>query len=664
MYFKLATRNIKRSLKDYAIYFLTLVFGVCIFYTFNSIESQKVMMKLSEYQAQGFNRIGRVMSATSVFIACILGFLIIYANNYLIKRRKKEFGVYLTLGMEKGKISKVLFIETIIIGIISLGIGLVLGMLLSQGISVFTAKLFQVRLEQFKFVFSLDACVKTVTYFLIIYFIVFLFNTVSISKVQLINLLTQGKKNEKVKLKNIKWSVAVFILSVIILGTAYYKMLNMSLDILDADLLIPIILGVIGTFLFFFSLSGFFLKVFQNNKKKYFKNLNMFMLRQINSKINTAFVSMSFICLMLFIAICTLAGGLGINKAINKDISDLTHYDATLFGFGQVPVEKLLENNNIDINKYTDEYINYYTYTNKMGKDQLGIKDYLSKEAAEKNKSYFEVSQNSVIPIMKLSDFNKAMEMVKKEKITLNKGEYAVFGDTNTLMDGLQEALDNSTKIKANGVELIPSKNPAIEVTIYNDLMKRNYCTFVVEDSLAEGLIPINSFLSLNYKGDKQQMEKSYTEDIRKVITNEKNGVMSITKERLLADSASLGAMISYLAIYLGVIFLITSAALLALQQLSESADNVERYKLLRKIGVDDDMINSSVMVQIGIYFMVPLSLALIHSLVGLKIAGEVVKLFGSINILNHILVTTILLVVIYGGYFFATYSGVKKMVR
>ena len=153
MYSKLAFRNLKRSFKDYTIYFLTLVFGVCIFYTFNSIQSQSIMMELNDMQASAFEQVENIMGYASIFVSFILAFLIIYANNYLIKRRKKEFGIYMTLGMEKGNLSKIIFIETLLVGIISLAIGLGLGILLSQGLSVLTAKMFQVNLIKFKFLF-------------------------------------------------------------------------------------------------------------------------------------------------------------------------------------------------------------------------------------------------------------------------------------------------------------------------------------------------------------------------------------------------------------------------------------------------------------------------------------------------------------------------------
>ena len=162
MYFKLAIKNLKKSLKDYTIYFLTLVFGVCIFYTFNSIESQRVMMDLNDMQAAAFQLTDIVMAVASVFISFVLGFLIVYANNYLIKRRKKEFGIYMTLGMENKQLSRLIFVETMLIGFISLVVGIGLGVLLSQGLSIFTAQLFKVNLVNFTFVFSKISFIKKI----------------------------------------------------------------------------------------------------------------------------------------------------------------------------------------------------------------------------------------------------------------------------------------------------------------------------------------------------------------------------------------------------------------------------------------------------------------------------------------------------------------------
>ncbi|MBI6871256.1 ABC transporter permease [Clostridium aciditolerans] len=667
MYTKLAKRNMERSLRDYTIYFLTLVFGVCIFYTFNSISSQKIMMKLNEYQLHIFQKIDELMGIVSIFISCILGFLIIYANSYLIKRRKKEFGIYLTLGMESREISNILLIETILIGIFSLGIGLFLGVFLSQGMSIFTAKLFHVKLESFKFTFSSGAFIKTIVYFTVMYIVVFLFNTISITKLELIDLLTDGRKNEKIKVKSLKTSMIIFIISIILIAGAYYIILSNNLRIIFADItiIIPITLVVIGTFLFFFSLSGFLLRLVQNSKRIYLKELNMFLLRQINSRINTTFMSMSFVSLMIFMSICLLAGGFSISKTLNKNIDDLPQYDVTLLYDGKLPINEFL-NKNINLNYYAEDYVTYYDYYNKNEDEYLGIKTYIGKEEGEKNKSNVDVAKDRLITIMKLSDFNSIMKFYKKEGITLNKGEYAAFGDIKELLPSIQKAMDKKTKIKVGGQELIPSKKPVMEVTMEGIPAKGNACTFIVRDELAEELVPGLGFLDLNFKGDKAKKEKEFLKEVHTLSESKKNEITLIcnTNEQLRASVFGMAGMVSYLVLYMGLIFLIISAAILSLQQLSQSADNIERYKFLKKMGVDDEMLNKTILTQTAIYFMLPLFLALIHSIVGLKVAKVVVNYLGTVNVTGQFLITALIFIIIYGGYFWTTYIGARKMVK
>ena len=447
MYAKLAIRNIKRSFKDYSIYFLTLVFGVAIFYTFNSIESQTIMMNLSEAEKSAFEMVNVVMSVASVFISAILGFLIIYASNYLIKRRKKEFGIYMTLGMEKGTLSKILFIETLCIGILSLIVGLVVGTLLSQGLSIFTAKLFQVDIVRFKFVFSKSAFIKTLVCFAIIYLIVLLFNSNVIRKVKLIDLLNAAKKNQDIKVRNLWLSVVIFIISITLLGGAYYYVLKMGVAIITSSLFIIVAMGALGTFLFFFALSGFLLKVMQSNKNKYFKNLNMFILRQINSKINTTFISMTFICLMLFVSICTLSGGLGINKSINQGLKYLSQFDASFWNYQGLDIKEELMNKGIDLDSIANSYSEYKLYDN-----DYSYRDFLTEEAINKTKKYYPVFSNENIPVMKVSEFNSVMEMIGKEQVKLADDKYMVCSDVKDFKKYINKDFRNSLD------DLLPQK--------------------------------------------------------------------------------------------------------------------------------------------------------------------------------------------------------------
>lgn len=657
MYSKLAFRNIKRSLKDYTMYFLTLVFGVCVFYTFNAIESQSVMMELSDMQKNAFQLVDSVMGGISVFVALTLGFLIIYANNYLIKRRKKEFGIYMTLGMEKGSLSKIVFIETLLIGIVSLIFGLIIGIFLSQGISVVTAKLFKADLTKFKFAFSSSAFLRTVICFAIIYCVVLIFNFIIIRKVRLINLLTSSKKNESIKVKNIWVSVIIFILSILCIGYAYYDVLNKGLSTIGFNVNgLCLLSGSVGTFLFFFSLSGFLLKLAQSNRKYYLRDLNMFVLRQINSKINTNFISMSFICLMLFISICTFSGGMGINKGLNDDLKDLTQFDISFWDYNGKEIEEVLKLNGLDLSNQKVKYAGYIEYDS-----EFSYNEFLSKKAREKGKSYFPIAKNQNIFAIKLSDFNRTMELLGREKINLHKNQYAVLSDIDDVIPLLEGSLDNKKNIMISGTILNPYKNKVIKATTYNQMMKSNLCTFIVDDSLIGSLVAKSSILNINCEGNKESIEELVGKSIRGKYSDSNFKTHYLTKEELIDNSVGIGAVAAYLGIYIGIIFLLTSSAVLALQQLSESTENIERYDLLRKIGVDNLIINKSLFRQIAIYFMMPLSLAIVHSVVGLIVVSKIVSLLGSSGIMINVVVTAIFIVIIYGGYFVATYLGAKK---
>ncbi|MDU5110657.1 MAG: ABC transporter permease [Clostridium sp.] len=656
MYSKLAFRNLKRSFKDYAIYFLTLVFGVCIFYAFNSIQSQGIMLDFSEVQKEAFEMVDQVMGYASIFISFVLAFLIIYANNYLIKRRKKEFGVYMTLGMDKGKLSKILFIETLLVGIISLVIGLGLGIIISQGLSLLTAKMFQVKISHFKFVYSHSAMIKTIISFGIIYILVLMFNSVSIGKVQLIDLLNSSKQNENIKVRNVWVSVFTFIISLVMIGLAYYTVLDNGASTIGINGT-SILLGAGGTFLFFFSLSGFLLKLVQSNKRFYLKNLNMFVLRQINSKINTVFISMSFICLLLFTGICMLAGGLGISSALNSDLKDLTHHDLTIINYDGVDIEEYFKEKGLVLGDYSDDYVSYINY-----KSDLKYNDIIKEEDRKELKDLYPIATNSEVQIISLSKFNELMKMDNKKEISLNPGEYAIFSDIKEANKALNTAIKEDKEININGNILKPSDNKVIELVAYNDIMKNNICTIIVNDNIVSDLTPYTSYVNMSYKNDDSKIIIAKIEEV-----NKRSGdtyFVSNDKESLLASSSSMGATIAYLGIYMGGIFLITSAAILALQQLSESTNNIARYNLLKKIGVDEKLINKSLLIQIAIYFLMPLSLALIHSIAGLEFSKRVITMFGSISIMKNVLIALAVLVVIYGGYFISTYFGAKKNIN
>lgn len=687
MLFKISIKNIRKSFKDYAIYFFTLILGVAVFYVFNAIDSQTVMLKVNSSVYEIIKLMTDILSGVSVFVSFILGFLIIYASRFLIKRRNKEFGIYMILGMGKRKISLILFIETMLIGVISLAVGIVLGTVASQFMSVIVANMFDADMTGFRFIFSSEACVKTIVYFAIMYVLVMLFNTFSISKCRLIDLLNAGKKNEKVTMKNPLICTFVFAVAVGMLSYAYWLVTAgfFRLNVID-KMWLPIGLGCAATFLIFWSVSGLLIKIFTSIKSVYYRGVNSFVLRQFGSKINTMVFSTTVICLMLFITISVLAGALSMKDSLKKSLSECAPVDMQVRlkysdeadASDADRICRLLTDNGFDTDTYLKDITAYNMYrTGLTAADTLG-------EYAD-----ILISTNPLVDLsgqelfMKLSDYNRVAGLYGLQQHSLNEDEYIVIANYKYMVDIRNAALKNGQTIAVGEKTYRPRYSECMDGFVTISAQRINDGIFVLPDDAFDDSRLYITGISANYKsGDKAWKNSADNKLVDTVkLINKKNSqsmdsddsetsgsvgslVNCETKGGIAQNGVGLGALVTFIALYLGIIFLISSAAILALKELSDSADNKERYGTLRKIGVDERMIDMALLRQIGIFFAFPLLLAVIHSIFGLKFVNLILSTMGMSSMMASVGTTAVFLVLIYGGYFVLTYICSRGIIK
>lgn len=684
MLFKISLKNIRKSLKDYTVYFFTLILGVAIFYVFNAIDSQSVMLDVRENMMDIIKLMNDMLSGVSVFVSCILGFLIIYASRFLIKRRNKEFGIYLTLGMSKRKISAILFFETLLIGIVSLVAGLVIGTILSQFMSVIVANMFDADMTKFKFIFSMKACVKTLIYFAIMYVLVMIFNTFSISRCKLIDLLNAGKKTEKVTMKNPVVCTIVFVIGAGILSYAYWMVTRGVRTLNTFDKIgIPIALGCVATFLIFWSVSGFMIRIFTSIKSVYYKGVNSFVLRQFCSKINTTVFSTTVICIMLFITISVLSAALSMKDSLSKDLDsmcpvdvqlakysydamseayatsqDMNEKDREMLEDSKLSIIETLNNSGFDAQKYFKDVAEYNIYnTGLTVKDTLG----------DINTDDYQFMADTIMPVMTIGDYNSVARLYGNSTYELNDDEYIIVADYKNMVMIRNQALKKGIILSVNGKEYKPRYSECMDGFVHIGVQNMNDGILVVPDNAVKPQQVRNMGLSADYRADTKEERYSIEtqlDNLMKNISFQTSFISWNSKIDLAESSVGLGALVTFIALYLGIIFLISSAAILALRELSDSADNKERYGMLRKLGVDERMIDMALFKQIGIFFAFPLILALIHSVFGIKFINIILATMGMSSMAASIGLTLAFVAVIYGGYFLITYLCSRSIIR
>ena len=672
MLFKLSLRNLKKSFKDYTIYFLTLVLGVAIFYVFNALDSQGVMQSVSASTREIIQLMLVMLAGVSVFVSVILGFLIVYANNFLIRRRKKEFGVYLTLGMSRGAISRILLGETVLIGLISLGVGIVIGVFASQLMSILVARMFEADMSAYTFTFSPGAAGKTVVYFGIMYLLVILFNAAAISRYKLLDLLTAGRKNEKVRMKNPVVSGVLFVISLGLLGYCYLSVLGILGTLNRNRTLLLIFLGSAATFLFFWSLSGILLRVVQARRGFYLKDLNLFVFRQMNSRVNTMVFSMTVICLMLFMTIGVLSCGVSVNQSMTAEFEAMTPRDVCMTKGMEADERQSFE----DAGKGIEEYllgkglalgevlregyteVTSYVLPGLTWESTLGA----SKEQVMEQFPMLDWSQRE--EFVPLSAYNRMAECFGIPTYELGEDEYLLLCTFDPMKVIRDTALRAGASLTIGGRQYVPRFEESQDGYLSMNSSRSLLGLYVLPDSAFEDgeFVPYCNYLAGDYEADSEEEREVF--EVRIADATKRTPIYAFSKIALRENSIGIGAIMTFIALYLGVIFLISSAAVLALKELSEASDNRDRYRILRELGADQGMVRGALFRQIGIFFLLPLLLAFVHAVFGVQFVNRMLVILNGGSQMGAILFTAVFIALIYGGYFWATYVGSRRIVE
>lgn len=324
---KLAWGNVRRAGRDYLVYLLTLTLGATVFYAFNTISMQVDIAGIDE---KGLAQVmGSMLGDLTYFLAGVMAFLIVYANNFIMKRRKKEFGLYQVLGMGRGRVATIMALETVIVSVGAFVAGIVLGVGLSQLMTFFTASLFKTQIANFHFFFSVHAFSLTLACMLVMFVLTLLLNLRAVRRTKLIELMGAERRNESIKTRNPWIAIAIFAVGVVLVGVAYYRLLRdgFPLTATDSKLQeamnqfgITTAMVTVGTFALFWGLSGMLIKLLQSLRGVYWRGLNMFIVRQLAAKVNTVCFSMGVIAMLLFLAITSVTCGMSIANVMNENL--------------------------------------------------------------------------------------------------------------------------------------------------------------------------------------------------------------------------------------------------------------------------------------------------------------------------------------------------------
>ena len=698
MYLKLALSNVAKSVKDFAVYFITLVIGVSVFYAFNSVEEQSLVLDMSEAQGAAMDILNMLIPMVSTLIAIVLAFLVIYASRFLARRRNKEFAMYQLLGMTRGQIVSITAAETLIVGAASLIAGIVVGIGISQLLLMLTASMFEVEVPGFTFFISGAAVLRTVAVFAAIFAITILVTSRRVAMTPLIDLMKDGSRNEEIRLRSLPLSFVLFIVACALIGFSYELLIENGL-MPSPKFFAATVLVCVGTVLFFYSLSGFLLKLLQMIKPLYFRGLNMFAVRQIAARANSGFVSMSVICMTLFFAMTSVCGGIGICTALQDSLDKTTAYDASVSTYwveesGGMTEDAIGADENPSM-AFAIEHDRSMAEGLAACTDSVGAPAFneMVEESAQLDYRFGNLTFGDLdavaprplisysgeavvapgytqqpLPVIALSQANAALELAGKDPITLADGRAMITGDNDITLGFLRDVCASEPVITLFGHELKVEPEPLVTTLETSGTPMQVGAIIVADDVIPEDAAWYRSVLNVRYDNGNKDAEAEFSTFASRLQASDNPDTWPInlytTRQETLDASVSLSTAVSYLAIYIGLILVVACAAILAIQQLTAASDNRNRYELLSKIGASRAMIDGALFKQIAVAFLFPLVLGIAHTACAMVCVIDIVQVFGSVDIGAVSIIAAACFVAVYGLYFLVTYLTARSFIK
>ncbi|KXG88483.1 ABC transporter permease [Fannyhessea vaginae] len=685
LYIKLAWGNFRRALKDFAVYFVTLMLSVSLFYSFNTLTNQAFFVELSSSTSRLVLRMAVLITGLSIFLMIVIGILIVYANVFFMRRRVREFATYLLLGMKKSSLAFVILIENYIVGICALIVGLLVGVVVSQFSSLAVLKLFNSPVERFHFLLVPQAVIFTACMFGVVFVLSTLCATFVISRTRLSVLFRSSFASDRFKIKNPWITLVLFVVSVLLIAQAYRMF---SYEVLTANdggtFLYCTALVVLGTALFFYSVSTAFTQIARAIKPLYYRGLNLYVVRQFASRINSSWISMTMICATIFIALCTLSIGFTAVASIRTQESLMapTDFFADFIckdGYEPEQTDKLVSlmaqeipswnttvRGTARLTSYTlGEADNVYTIANLIS--DCG----LSKEQAIDGVP-IDVAVNPVY-FVGCSEYNRFRALAGLQPIELadNEVRFASYPGLADQTDSLASSGKTITLAdKYHNVRIKPKLK-------LSDLagLSSNPCSLIVPDSWVHTMKPRQTRLFAQFYASSKEVNEQFSQELAdsnkhaQGILGQNNAyhlhVMNTAlRYEMLEAALAIRVMGTFVAVYTGIILLITSAAILSIQQLSELSYMRESYTKLLQLGATRASCSGTIFTQLGIWFMLPCSLAISHAFCVMKEMDALYTIMGAdTEAKQWLFITAGIVLAIYALYLLMTFVVMRVSV-